>query len=187
MDLPPRPRRSTVQALAGDASPAANGPHMGKAADDQPTTEKGGQVAPPPQNPLKQFAPLLIMLVPIILGDVDVHPQPEEGRAPPFAELRNQVKRGDQVVTIGGMHCEVVTPGEGTVDLRLGSGNDARWCASTGARSPPWPAPTRRSDHPMRPILTSIVAILCLGLLTYSRTSAATSRHPGPSPRSSPK
>jgi preprotein translocase subunit YajC len=40
-------------------------------------------------------------------------------------ELLSAVKRGDQVVTIGGAHGEVASVGESTVDVRLGKGDDA--------------------------------------------------------------
>jgi preprotein translocase subunit YajC len=41
------------------------------------------------------------------------------------AEMRSKLKRGDQVVTVGGMHGEVATVGESTVELRLGTGDNA--------------------------------------------------------------
>jgi len=40
-------------------------------------------------------------------------------------EMRSKLKRGDSVVTIGGMHGDVATVGEATVDIRLGSGDSA--------------------------------------------------------------
>ncbi len=39
--------------------------------------------------------------------------------------LRSALKRGDKVVTIGGAHAEIVAVGETTVDLKLGSGDEA--------------------------------------------------------------
>jgi len=41
------------------------------------------------------------------------------------AEMRSKLKRGDQVVTVGGMHGEVATVGESTVELRLGTADNA--------------------------------------------------------------
>jgi preprotein translocase subunit YajC len=60
------------------------------------------------------------VMLPLVFGlmyFMVIRPQKKEEKR--LKAIREGIKRGDKVVTIGGMHGEVVNVGEGTVDLRI--------------------------------------------------------------------
>ena len=76
-------------------------------------------------HPPATFDPSMFVL---ILGAVlfmwllVIRPQKKEEKR--RQEMVNSMKPGHKVVTIGGVHGEVVAVGEATVDLKVGHGND---------------------------------------------------------------
>lgn len=55
-----------------------------------------------------------------------IRPQQKEEKR--RKQLIDSLKRGDDVVTIGGVHGEVVTVGEATVEIKVGLGKDGTVC-----------------------------------------------------------
>lgn len=74
------------------------------------------QSAPGFASMLPTFAFLALMIG--FMWFFIIRPQRKEDKR--RKELIESMKRGDQVVTIGGVHGEVVTVGETTVDVRIG-------------------------------------------------------------------
>lgn len=95
--------------------------HQGGSTQAQPDG-KGAQGAPA-GSPFSGWFLFVIIGAMMLMLFMSSRKQKAEERR--LQDLRSSLKRGDQVVTIGGMHAEVVASGEGTVDLRLGEGNDA--------------------------------------------------------------
>jgi preprotein translocase subunit YajC len=127
---PAPPGPAATQGAGDTAPPASGGASMGQyKPEEQGTATAGGAAGTKGQGagqPTGGMPPyfFLIILAPIVLMMwMSSRSQKKEERR--LAELRNAVKRGDRVVTIGGMHGEVMTSGEGTIDLRLGSGDSA--------------------------------------------------------------
>ena len=85
-----------------------------------------GQTAAPGQatgGGMSGIAPMLLLpLVFAFMYFIVIRPQRKEEKK--RKELISQVKRGDEVVTIGGLHGKVVAVGETTVDIdaAIGSG-----------------------------------------------------------------
>lgn len=52
-----------------------------------------------------------------------IRPQKKEEKR--RKEMVDSTKRGDEVVTIGGVHGTVEAVGEGTIDVRIGKGNES--------------------------------------------------------------
>ncbi len=126
-----QPGPAPAQGASENAPPPANGAVGGQYQQDEQsgtataggTSGAKGQGGPAPTGGMPPYF-FLIILAPIILMMwMSSRTQKKEERR--LADLRNSVKRGDKVVTIGGMHGEVMTSGEGTVELRLGSGESA--------------------------------------------------------------
>ncbi len=89
-----------------------------------PVTQDGHQA--PPKGGASGFDMnfLLIMAVPLaLMWFMATRSQKKEAKRQ--EDLRSGLKRGDKVVTIGGAHGEVAAVGESTIDLRVGSGDDA--------------------------------------------------------------
>lgn len=68
--------------------------------------------------------PSILLMVGIVgfMYFVLIRPQKKEEKK--RKEMLSALKRGDKVVTIGGVHGTVETIGEQTIDVRIGSGND---------------------------------------------------------------
>jgi len=78
----------------------------------------------PPSGGFASMAPSILLMVGIVgfMYFVLIRPQKKEEKK--RKEMLSTMKRGDKVVTIGGVHGIVETIGEQTIDVRLGSGND---------------------------------------------------------------
>ena len=100
--------------LVGADGPAAAGA-TGQAAPGQPAGAGGG---------LGGLGPMLLLpLVFAFMYFIVIRPQRKEEKK--RKELISQVKRGDEVVTIGGLHGKVIAVGETTVDIEAGiDGNE---------------------------------------------------------------
>jgi preprotein translocase subunit YajC len=68
--------------------------------------------------------PMLIFLVLMVgmMWFMVIRPQRKEEKR--RKEMIDAVKRGDEVITIGGVHGVVDAVGETTIDVRIGKGND---------------------------------------------------------------
>jgi preprotein translocase YajC subunit len=91
-------------------------------------------VAPPATGttarPAQPDSPFGNLGMPLILGGLGlfmwlmvIRPQKREEKK--RKELTSNVKIGHKVITIGGVHADVISVGETTVDLRLGTGDRA--------------------------------------------------------------
>lgn len=94
-------------------------------ADGPPAPGAAGETAAPGQpgagGGLSGLGPMLLLpLVFAFMYFIVIRPQRREEKK--RKELIEQVKRGDKVVTIGGLHGEVVAVGETTIDIQAGMG-----------------------------------------------------------------
>lgn len=79
------------------------------------------------------FSPLIMMgLLFVIMWVVMIRPQQKRAKA--LRERQANLKKGDNVVTIGGMHAAVNAVSEGTVSLRLAEGVFVKYDKSAIAR-----------------------------------------------------
>lgn len=74
--------------------------------------------APAAQQGSPMFMILMMVAVFAFMWFVMIRPQKKEEKR--RREMIDSTKRGDRVVTIGGVHAVVETVGEATVDLRIG-------------------------------------------------------------------
>jgi len=78
----------------------------------------------------------MLIMLPLVFGlmyFIVIRPQRREEKK--RKELMNSLKKGDEVVTIGGLHGEVVSVGETTVDLKVGVNDDTVLRFNKGAIS----------------------------------------------------
>lgn len=78
----------------------------------------------------------MLFMLPLVFGlmyFIVIRPQRREEKK--RKELMNSLKKGDEVVTIGGLHGEVVSVGETTVDLKVGINDDTVLRFNKGAIS----------------------------------------------------
>ena len=80
----------------------------------------GAPAAAAPQSPY--FFIVMMVGVFAFMYFVMIRPQRKEEKR--RKEMLSALKRGDKVVTIGGVHGTVETVGEQTIDVRVGSGSD---------------------------------------------------------------
>jgi len=85
-----------------------------------PTSPAGAPAA----GGVGSMLPSILLMVGIFgfMYFVLIRPQKKEEKK--RKEMLTALKRGDKVVTIGGVHGTVETIGEQTIDVRIGSGND---------------------------------------------------------------
>jgi preprotein translocase subunit YajC len=115
------PESSPAPAPVAGGAPAPSATSTAHAAEAQPT---GGQQKPAGQDPFGGMGFLLIMAIPLaLMWFMATRSQKREEKKK--QDLLAAIKRGDQIVTIGGAHGEVQSVGETTVDVRLGKGDDA--------------------------------------------------------------
>ena len=86
--------------------------------ESAPGTGGGGAPAAAQQNPM--FFIVMMVGVFAFMYFVMIRPQRKEEKR--RKEMLSELKRGDKVVTIGGVHGTVETVGEQTIDVRIGSG-----------------------------------------------------------------
>jgi len=90
----------------------------GEGASGSGTADPGAPGAPPASggggSMLTSMLPILILFV-VVMWFMTRSQRRDEAKR---KALIASIKRGDQVVTIGGLHGEVVAVGEGTVDVR---------------------------------------------------------------------
>lgn len=115
----PAPAPSAAPTGSAEAPPAASS----AAGQTQEVRTESGQQAAKGGDPFGGGLMLLMMAIPLVLLLVfSSRSQKKEERR--LQSMRGGLKRGDQVVTIGGVHGEVAAVGEATVDLRVGKGDD---------------------------------------------------------------
>lgn len=73
----------------------------------------------PAQSPFGSLMPMLLMVGGFFLFMHFVIQRPERKRQQELEDMRNGLKKGDQVVTIGGIHGSVVGTKDRTVVLRV--------------------------------------------------------------------
>jgi preprotein translocase subunit YajC len=89
-------------------------------------TERSDPAGTPPPGGAKPpeglNLPMLLIpaLVVAFMWFIMIRPQKKEEKR--RKEMVSAIKRGDKVITIGGLHAEVAAVGEGTIDLRVGQG-----------------------------------------------------------------
>jgi preprotein translocase subunit YajC len=114
---------SIMSIIYGDEPAPAAVESTGQAA--QQTDGSGGGGGGLPQI-------LMIVLVVGFMWFILIRPQRKEEKR--RKELMSSLKRGDKVVTIGGIHGEVATVGETTVEVRVGAdGHDTVMKFNRGA------------------------------------------------------
>ncbi len=85
------------------------------------------------QSPSPSIQPLIMMLLlGVIMWVVMIRPQ--QKRAKELRQRQANLKKGDNIVTIGGMHATVNAVSEGTVSLRLADGVFVKYDKSAIAR-----------------------------------------------------
>jgi preprotein translocase subunit YajC len=84
----------------------------------------GGPAGAQAQGPLGGFGFLIfILLMFAMMWFMVIRPQRKEEKR--RKEMVDAIKRGDEVVTIGGVHGVVEAVGEGTIDVRIGKGSES--------------------------------------------------------------
>jgi preprotein translocase subunit YajC len=93
----------------------------------------GGPIAPvapgapagaAPQGGMQGYGMLIFLgLMVLMMWFMVIRPQKKEEKR--RKEMVDTTKRGDEVVTIGGVHGTVETVGEATVDVRIGKGSES--------------------------------------------------------------
>ena len=79
------------------------------------------------------MSPLIMMgLVMVIMWVLMIRPQQKRAKA--LRERQANLKKGDNIVTIGGMHASVNAVSEGTVSLRIAEGVFVKYDKSAIAR-----------------------------------------------------
>ncbi|MEK7415937.1 MAG: preprotein translocase subunit YajC [Planctomycetota bacterium] len=105
--------------IAGDsgADPGSSRPAPGSGGG-------GGGTGAPPSDGGMSWAPLVFIgLMVLMMWFMVIRPQKKEEKR--RKELVDAIKRGDEVVTIGGVHAVVEAVGETTVDVRIGKGSES--------------------------------------------------------------
>lgn len=97
---------------------AESGPELPAA----PGTAPGTPAAAPQGNPMWQIL-LFVGVMVAMMWFMVIRPQKKEEKR--RKEMVDSTKRGDEVVTIGGVHGTVEAVGEGTIDVRIGKGNES--------------------------------------------------------------
>ena len=85
-------------------------------------TGAGGAAATHAPSPFDPSMFILILGAVLFMYLLVIRPQKKEEKR--RQEMVGSMKPGHKVVTIGGLHGEVVTVGETTVDIKVGHGND---------------------------------------------------------------
>ena len=78
----------------------------------------------PAASGVGSMLPSILLMVGIFAFMYFVLIRPQKKEEKKRKEMLSALKRGDKVVTIGGVHGTVETIGEQTIDVRIGSGND---------------------------------------------------------------
>lgn len=99
---------------------AESGPELPGAAPAG--TTPGAPAGAPAGNPLWQILPIIVVFG-LMMWFMVIRPQKKEEKR--RKEMVDSTKRGDEVVTIGGVHGTIEAVGEGTVDVRIGKGNES--------------------------------------------------------------
>lgn len=104
--------------IASEAGPGSGGA-------PGPTTPvapgSGGGAA---QQPGLGWMPLIFIgLMVLMMWFMVIRPQKKEEKR--RKDMVDAIKRGDEVITIGGIHGVVEAVGEGTIDVRIGKGSDS--------------------------------------------------------------
>lgn len=86
-----------------------------------PDAPAGGPAA---ASGMGSMMPSILLMVGIFAFMYFVLIRPQRKEEKKRKEMLTALKRGDKVVTIGGVHGSVDTIGEQTIDVRIGNGND---------------------------------------------------------------
>lgn len=111
----------TLIATASVAFAEVAGPEAGPSAPAAPDAPAG---APAAAGGAASMLPSILLMVGIFAFMYFVLIRPQRKEEKKRKEMLSAMKRGDKVVTIGGVHGVVETIGEQTIDVRIGSGND---------------------------------------------------------------
>ncbi len=97
------------------------GPESAPSAPMTPDAPAGGPAA---AGGASSMVPSILLMVGIFAFMYFVLIRPQRKEEKKRKEMLTALKRGDKVVTIGGVHGSVETIGEQTIDVRIGNGND---------------------------------------------------------------